>query len=235
VWQKLRQISGCEIHLIALRWVKVLSFIKSRITVKWLSGGPFVPSECGVKMVATLKFAPMTNNINAQSCSNFRSSYPRVCKNNCLITLHILFVCGCGWVSLPVCINSTSPAAFKHFDSLIHTSLWQTVLSILGNQLSMDLYPFIPSDTKNSQLHVACPWCKFVVEQSSLHHIWTTEPHSQHVTVWPWATVWPGLSSVDNHTTKIFQQAYCPYILDLLRIIVVCYKFLYSKKAIQIF
>jgi hypothetical protein len=43
-------------------------------------------------------------------------------------------------------------------------------------------------------------------------HKWTTtEPRAQHVTVWPWAAVWPGLISVANHTTIIHQ--YCPYFL----------------------
>jgi hypothetical protein len=42
----------------------------------------------------------------------------------------------------PVCINNTGSAAFKHFDPLVHTSLWQTVLSILGGQLKMDLCLF---------------------------------------------------------------------------------------------
>jgi hypothetical protein len=39
----------------------------------------------------------------------------------------------------------------------------------------------------------------------------STEPFSQYVTAWPWATVWPGLSSVAHCTTKVFQ--YCPYFL----------------------
>jgi hypothetical protein len=50
--------------------------------------------------------------------------------------------CGCGWPSLPVCIDNTGSAAFKHFDPLVHTTLLRTVLSILGSQLSMGLCPF---------------------------------------------------------------------------------------------
>lgn len=42
---------------------------------------------------------------------------------------------------------------------------------------------------------------------------WTaTEPHSQHVTVWLWATARLGLSSVANHNKKI---PICPYFLNL--------------------
>jgi hypothetical protein len=43
----------------------------------------------------------------------------------------------------------------------------------------------------------------------------TTEPHSQHITFWPWAAVLQGLSSVASHTTKIFQS--CPYLLNFPR------------------
>jgi hypothetical protein len=45
-------------------------------------------------------------------------------------------------------------------------------------------------------------------------------PHSQHVTVWPWATVWPGLSSTANHTMKIFQ--YCPFLFEFPLCVCVC-------------
>jgi hypothetical protein len=73
-----------------------------------------------------------------------------------------LFICGCGWASLDACINNIALAAFKHFNTLIHTSLWETVLSKLGSQLLMDLYLFIPSDAKNT---TAC--CLSFVQPSS--------------------------------------------------------------------
>jgi hypothetical protein len=67
---------------------------------------------------------------------------------------------------------------------------------------------------KNALLLVACASCKPVVEQSSLCHAHLAQTtHSQHVTVRPWATEWPGLSSVVNHTTKIFQ--YWLYFFNL--------------------
>jgi hypothetical protein len=103
-------------------------------------------------MVATQKFAPRTNNINTQSCGNFRNSYSTVSKNHCVSTLHVLFVCGCGWASLPVCINNTDSADFKHFDPLVHTPLWQTVLSMLGSQLSMDLCPLSFLQTQKTKI-----------------------------------------------------------------------------------
>jgi hypothetical protein len=52
-----------------------------------------------------------------------------------------LFFCLWIWASLPVCANNTGLAAFKLFSPLVHTSLWQTDLSILSNQLSVDLCP----------------------------------------------------------------------------------------------
>jgi hypothetical protein len=52
------------------------------------------------------------------------------------------FVDGDGRPYLPVCISNTGSAAFKHFNALTHISLWQTVLPILGRQLSMDLCSF---------------------------------------------------------------------------------------------
>jgi hypothetical protein len=48
-----------------------------------------------------------------------------------------LFICGCGWAPQPVCINNNGSAFFKHFDTLVHTSVRQTVLSVLGSQLSI--------------------------------------------------------------------------------------------------
>jgi hypothetical protein len=144
-------------------------------TVTCCECGSVVAHLCRVSMAYRWllheRFAPRTSNINAQSCSNFRISYPTVSKNHCWSTRLVLFVCGCGWASLPVCINDTGSAAFKHFDPLVHTSLWQTVLSILGSQLSMNLCTFHSfRHQTNTLLHVSCPWYKPVVEQSSLRH-----------------------------------------------------------------
>jgi hypothetical protein len=105
--------------------------------------------------------------------------------------LHVLFICGFGWVSWPVCIN-TGLAAFKHFDPLIHTSLWQTVLSTLGSQLSVGLCPF--HSFRHQKLHhciLLVLGAKPLVEQSSLHHAhsaqtdynWTTLAESHHLTL----------------------------------------------------
>jgi hypothetical protein len=47
---------------------------------------------------------------NVQSCS---SSYTTVSKNHCLSTLYVVFVCGCEWASLPVCINNNGSAAWN--------------------------------------------------------------------------------------------------------------------------
>jgi hypothetical protein len=44
------------------------------------------------------------------------------------------------------------------------------------------------------------------------HKRTATELCLRHVTVWPWATAWPGLSIVANHATKIFQ--YCPCFFE---------------------
>jgi hypothetical protein len=48
-----------------------------------------------------------------------------------------LFVCGCGWAPQPVCINNNGSAVFKHFDPFVQASVLQTVLSVLGSQLSI--------------------------------------------------------------------------------------------------
>jgi hypothetical protein len=53
-------------------------------------------------------------------------------------------------------------------------------------------------------------WCSnHLYTTLTRHKRNTTVPHSQHVTVWPWAPVWQGLFSVANHTAKMFQ--YCSY------------------------
>jgi hypothetical protein len=73
--------------------------------------------------------------------------------------------------------------------------------------------PFTSSDYKKPLHPVARPWCKALVEETHLCHPHssqtTTKPHSQHATVWTRTTVWAGLSSVANHTTKLFQ--YCGF------------------------
>jgi hypothetical protein len=46
------------------------------------------------------------------------------------------------WAFLSVCINNIVSAAFKNVDPFVHTSLCQTVLSKLGNQLSLNLCRF---------------------------------------------------------------------------------------------
>jgi hypothetical protein len=124
--QKVRSILGCFLCATG-NTAEARSYCSSRSDNDMLrvsfNCNPLMPSECDVNMVAT----PRTSNINAQSCSNFRNSYPTVSKDHCLSTLHVLFVCGCGWASLPVFINNTGSAAFKHFGPLVHTSLRQTV------------------------------------------------------------------------------------------------------------
>jgi hypothetical protein len=37
-----------------------------------------------------------------------------------VFTLHISFVCGCGWVLWPVGLNDTGSAPFKYFDLLVY-------------------------------------------------------------------------------------------------------------------
>jgi hypothetical protein len=49
-------------------------------------------------------------------------------KNHYFSMLHVLFVCVCAWASLPMCINNTGSVAFKYFNPLVHSSLWQKVL-----------------------------------------------------------------------------------------------------------
>jgi hypothetical protein len=66
------------------------------------------------------------------------------------------------WAVQPVCINNTGSAAFKHFNPLIHTSLWQIVLSIPGSQLSMDLCSF--HSFRNQKMH----YCMFPVLGANL-------------------------------------------------------------------
>jgi hypothetical protein len=118
------------------------------------------------------------SNINAQSCSNFCNSYPTVSSNHCLRFAHLWL-----WMGIfTVCINNTGSAAFKNIDPLIHTSLWQTVLPILINQLSMDLPLLFLQTLKRAILHTACPWCKPIVEHSSLHHARSAQTDSNRTT-----------------------------------------------------
>jgi hypothetical protein len=104
-----------------------------------------------------------------------------------LITFHVLFICVCVWASVPDCINHTGSATFKHIDPLIHTSLWQIQLAANCQWISA---AFILSDTKKTLLHVACLWCKPLVEQSSLCHArlaqtdnWITLAARHHLTL----------------------------------------------------
>jgi hypothetical protein len=99
----------------------------------------------------------------------FRNSCHTFSKNHCLSTLHVLFACGCGWVSLPVCVNNDS-TVFKHFDPLYALLCWKQFCPYLATNCRWISAPFIPSDTIDALLHVVCPWCKPLVEQSSLHH-----------------------------------------------------------------
>lgn len=126
---------------------------------------------CGVKMVATRSL----NQGRATLMPSLAAvCYPTVSKNHCLSILHILFVSGFGWVSLPVWIDNTSSAAFKYSDPLIHALLcWY----LEANWWWISA----PSDIKNAFLHVSCPWCKPLVWQPSSGHAhaaqrdnWTT-------------------------------------------------------------
>jgi hypothetical protein len=68
-------------------------------------------------------------------------------------------------------MNNTCVAAFKLFDPLIHASLWKnssvhTWQPMVDGSLPLLLLQ-IP---RNALLHVACPWCEPLVEQSSLCH-----------------------------------------------------------------
>lgn len=45
-----------------------------------------------------------------------------------------------------------------------------------------------------------------------------TEPHSQHITVWPWATKWLGVSSAANRT--IIKFKYCLFSFIVMQLFV---------------
>jgi hypothetical protein len=175
-------------------------------------------SEYSIRQLLHYRFTPRMKNINTQSCSNFHSIYPTASKKHCLSKVHILFICGCGFTSLPVCIN-TGSTAFKCSDPLVHTSLWQTVVHTWHPVFNRSLPLSFLQSSKNVLLHVACPRCKPVVQLSSLHHThsaqanysWTTFSVCHHLTLRKSTTK---LSSVANHKIKIFQ--YCSYLLNLL-------------------
>lgn len=57
------------------------------------------------------------------------------------------------YVLLWMWINKTGPTAFQHFDPLLHASLWQTVLYILGSQQPTD---FIPRDIITKTQNACC-------------------------------------------------------------------------------
>jgi hypothetical protein len=97
--------------------------------------------------------------------------HPTVFKNHCLNTLHVLFLCGCGWASLPVCVNKIGSAAFKTFRSArtlftVENSSIRTWQPVVYGSLPLS---FLQTQ-KDAQLHVTCPWCKPLAEQSSLRH-----------------------------------------------------------------
>jgi hypothetical protein len=54
-----------------------------------------------------------------------------MCVCVCVCVCTRASACVCAW-ALSVCISNTDSAAFKYFDQLVHTSLWLTVLSVLG-------------------------------------------------------------------------------------------------------
>jgi hypothetical protein len=67
-------------------------------------------------------------------------------------------------------------------------------------------------------MNVVRPWCKPLVQQPCLRHTDSAQMDYNWTTladVWPWATAWPGLSSVASHTMKIFQ--YSSYFLNSSR------------------
>jgi hypothetical protein len=82
---------------------------------------------------------------------------------------------------------------------------------ILGN-----CWVTIEKTAARLDIAAARPWLKPLMYQPfcttrNRHKCTTSEPHSQHFSVWPWAAVLAGFSSVANHT-KIFY--YRPYFFN---------------------
>jgi hypothetical protein len=86
--------------------------------------------------------------------------------------------------------TNTGSAAFEHFDQLAHTSLQQTLLSILDSQWSMAVFPFHSSTNQKKK----CYCMLFVLGANFLcsSHLYamlsqykqtTGHPHSQHVII----------------------------------------------------
>jgi hypothetical protein len=90
----------------------------------------------------------------------------------------------------------------------------------LGRKFSMDLCTFHSLRRQKTHSRVLLVlgadlwWSSRLYATLTRHRRTTAEPHSQHSTVVPCATARPGLSSVANHTTKIFQ--YCPYFFIIV-------------------
>jgi hypothetical protein len=100
-------------------------------------------------------------------------------------------------------LKAAKPVLLRQVRTLIHIHKRANMEYVQALFLELLALPLLVLGTKlywSNRLHATVTW-----------HTWTTEPHSQHVTVWPWGTGWPGLSNAFSHTTKIFQ--YCGYFL----------------------
>jgi hypothetical protein len=134
--------------------------------------------ECGSLSVhlcrVSVRFAPRASSINAQSCSNFHSSYPELFMSRHMSTLRLHLLGGCVWTSLPDYINNTGLPAFNHpIYLLVHTSLFNIWLLIVGGPI-----PFILSDIR-TPVHVACSWFKTLVQHTS-----SRQDHSTRTDNW---------------------------------------------------
>jgi hypothetical protein len=126
-----------------------------------------------------------------------------------LIKFHILFFV-CGWPPLPVSINNTCSAVLNiwstHKNFIATKSSVHTLEPIVDGSLTLSFLLI----TKNAILHIAFPWCKPLVQQSSLRHArstqidfgWTTL-RAQHCLLLSYSMT--RLSSDAIHRIKIFQ------------------------------
>jgi hypothetical protein len=165
-------------------------------------------------------------NINIQSCGSFCSSCPPVPKNiaSALSTFWwSVNVDGRPHLSAPTILvrllfNISVCTYGFHFGKVFCPYLAGCWRWISGRSI-----PSLSSGHTVALLLFLGANLKWSVEVYSVltRPEWTAaEPHSQHVTVWPWALIWPNFSSAAKNKTQIFIKFFLLYMYIITYFIV---------------
>jgi hypothetical protein len=169
---------------------------------------PFVPSEHGVKMFAPLEVCTKDKQHETErfcyrqewkrqrSIDSWLPSLDRTVCHNEVFTNRSK----CLQAAEPVLLKQTGKDAHPHPQT---NKTWSVIKQWFLETVGWLLRKQLQDWTLMLLVLGANLYCRdHLYTTLTRHKRTTTEPHSQHVSVWPWATVWPGLSSVTNHTTK---------------------------------